>query len=534
MADLNAWEKFCEYSYYYRSVGLRLDISSVDVTAEELRTVQDLGDKALDEMTRLEAGEICNSDENRMVGHFWLRNSLLAPNDFVGSEINQTLQAIKTYTCDFRAGKMKGCAGRPFTNILLVGIGGSALGPQLLADALGSSGNSVSIAFLDNTDPDGFWRTLSNIKDNIDQTLVIITSKSGGTIETRNGMVEVQAIFKEKGLDYAKNFVAITCQGSKLDDIAKSEKWSARFPLWDFIGGRFSVCSVVGLLPAGLLGIEIEDFLTGAKEMDQITRSVKGLDNPALAMALIWYLVGRGRGQKDLVVLPYKDRLVLFSKYLQQMVMESLGKRLDRNGQVVNQGLSVFGNKGSTDQHAYIQQLRDGLDNYFVTFIEVLADYTNNVQNITPVFVEPGITSGDYLNGFYQGTRRALQESGRQSITITIDKLSAFSLGSLIALFERTISFYASMININAYHQPGVEVGKIAATTVISIERNIQEFLAQAGDKYYTAMEIANGIGNQSEVVCVFKILERLSQNKFSKIINNGERQPELAAYKHI
>jgi glucose-6-phosphate isomerase len=156
-----------------------------------------------------------------------------------------------------------------------------------------------------------------------------------------------------------------------------------------------------------------------------------------------------------MVILPYKDRLDLFSNFLQQLIMESLGKKRDRDGKVVEQGPTVSGNKGSTDQHAYVQQLRDGIRNFFATFLEVLSDR----PGISP-FIEEDVTTGDYLEGFLLGTPQALYENGRESVTITVDPIDAYHLGVLIALSERTVSFYASMININAYHQPGVEAGK--------------------------------------------------------------------------
>src|SRR5204863_8112332 len=144
--------------------------------------------------------------------------------------------------------------------------------------------------------------------------------------------------------------------------------------------------------------------------------------NAAMLLALMWFYVGEGRGTKDMVILPYKDRLEMFSRYLQQLVMESLGKEKDRDGKVVHQGIAVYGNKGSTDQHAYVQQLREGVPNFFATFIEVLRD-----RDAGSMFVEtaadgsPGpATAGDYLSGFLQGTRKALYDNGRESITITI------------------------------------------------------------------------------------------------------------------
>src|SRR5438132_12501596 len=159
----------------------------------------------------------------------------------------------------------------------------------------------------------------------------------------------------------------------------------------------------------------------------------------------MWFYIGDGRGARDMVVLPYKDRLELFSRYLQQLVMESLGKEKDLSGRTVNQGLAVYGNKGSTDQHAYVQQLRDGINNFFVTFIEVLTHRSESAE----LDVEPAITSGDYLNGFLLGTRNALHENGRESITLTLNDVSPASVGALIALFERAVGLYASLININ-------------------------------------------------------------------------------------
>src|SRR5207253_331995 len=132
------------------------------------------------------------------------------------------------------------------------------------------------------------------------------------------------------------------------------EKWLARFPMFDWIGGRTSELSAVGLLPAALQGIDIMGMLAGAAACDEATRQRDTRANPAALLALMWHHATGGKGQKDMVVLPYKDRLLLFSRYLQQLVMESLGKRLDLQGKRVDQGIAVYGNKGSTDQHAYV------------------------------------------------------------------------------------------------------------------------------------------------------------------------------------
>jgi glucose-6-phosphate isomerase len=207
-----------------------------------------------------------------------------------------------------------------------------------------------------------------------------------------------------------------------------------------------------------------------------------------------------------MVALPYSDRLDLFSKYLQQLVMESLGKELDRNGSVVHQGITVLGNKGATDQHSYIQQLRDGQHDFFAIFIEVLRP-----SRPTGVYVDAGFTSDDYLAGFYLGTRQALAENSREVMTITIDEVTPQSVGVLIALFERAVGLYASLINVNAYHQPGVEAGKKAAESVLALQLRIVSFLKSKLGQSFDCSEIAKALGVPLEVEHVFKICERLA-----------------------
>jgi glucose-6-phosphate isomerase len=195
------------------------------------------------------------------------------------------------------------------------------------------------------------------------------------------------------------------------------------------------------------------------------------------------------------------------------LIMESIGKDKDLDGRTVNQGITVLGNKGSTDQHSYIQQLRDGLNDFFAMFIEVLID-----QNGPSRFVEPNITSGDYLSGFLLGTRQALHETGRNSVCITVNESSPFTIGVLIALFERTVGFYASLVNINAYHQPGVEAGKRAATNILALQGRVLNFLRTNRGQQFTATAIASAINSQEDVEHIFKICQRLSINSSRQI----------------
>ena len=282
---------------------------------------------------------------------------------------------------------------------------------------------------------------------------------------------------------------------------------------WDWVGGRTSVTSAVGLLPAALQGLDVDQLLAGAKAFDTQTRETRVDANPAALLALAWYHAAGGRGSKDMVVLPYKDRLDLFSKYLQQLIMESLGKELDLDGRIVNQGIAVYGNKGSTDQHAYVQQLREGLNNFFVTFIEVLKDRSGE-----SIEVEPGVTSGDFLHGFLLGTRSALSEKGRESVTLTIQEVNAFTLGALVALFERTVGLYAALVHINAYHQPGVEAGKKAAAGIIKIKVALVNVLKSSPEKAYDAETLAGLLAPiLPDLVVpaetVFKLSEHLAAN---------------------
>ena len=382
----------------------------------------------------------------------------------------------------------------------------------------------MTLYFFDNTDPDGMDRILESLSDSLGITLCIVISKSGGTKETRNGMLEARNAYEKAGLNFNDHAVAVTMIGSELDKYAA--KWIRRFPMWDWVGGRTSQLSAVGLLPAALQGLDLDSLLGGAKVCDELNRNRCTRDNPAAMLALAWHFAGNGKGEKNMVVLPYKDRLELFSKYLQQLIMESLGKELDLRGERVNQGLTVFGNKGATDQHSYIQQLRDGLDNFFAIFIEVLRD-----RNSDSIEVEPGTTSGDFLQGFLLGTREALYENGRKSITITVTSVSPFSVGTLIALFERAVGIYAAMININAYHQPGVQAGKVAADAIIKLQSKVIACLKGNMANGMNADEIAADLGSSDQVERVFKLCEHLAANPDRGVKKISGATPKLTKY---
>ncbi|CAI7785657.1 unnamed protein product [Closterium sp. NIES-53] len=496
------WERYVAWLYKDEALGLELDISRMGVTDAFVQAMEPKFAAAFKAMDELEKGAISNPDERRMVGHYWLRKPQIAASPTLRKEIEETIDAVDAFATAVVNGTIKPppCPAGRFTQVLSVGIGGSALGPQFVSEALAGTNPPLQVRFVDNTDPAGIDRQLDQIGAELSSTLVLVISKSGGTPETRNGLLEVQRVFREKGLDFARQGVAITQRGSLLDDTARMEGWLARFPMFDWIGGRTSEVSAVGLLPAALQGINIREMLRGAGAMDEATRVHKIRSNPAALLALCWYWGCDGIGSKDMVVLPYKDSLLLFSRYLQQLIMESVGKEFDLDGKRVNQGLTVYGNKGSTDQHAYIQQLREGVPNFFATFIEVLTDR----QSGRDWELEPGVTCGDYLFGLLQGTRSALYANKRESITLTIKDVDAATVGAIIALYERATGLYASLINVNAYHQPGVEAGKKAAAEVLTLQKRVQAVINDASCRHpveaLTIQEIAERAHAQAQV----------------------------------
>ncbi len=486
------FEDLCRWRVCLDDPFVELDLSCGQLDERTMSALAQPLHNALAAMARVDQGAVANADEGRMVGHYWLRAPALAPQDALQDEIVGTLVRIEKFAAAVLDGREAPAPGVRFKKLVLCGIGGSALGPLLLGDAFaGRDPRALSLHVLDNTDPDGIDRELQRL-GSLQDALVVVISKSGGTPETRNGMLEVQRAFGAQKLPFAAHAVAITMDGSALHALATKAQWRCILPMWDWVGGRTSVTSAVGLLPGALVGMDLRAFLVGAASMDEQNRSQDVRQNPAAMLAAFWFAQGNGRGERAMVVLPYKDRLLLMSRYLQQLVMESLGKAQDRTGRVVHQGLAVYGNKGSTDQHAYVQQLRDGRHDFFATFVRVLRDRDGALAMFE---VEPGVTAGDYLDGFWQGTRAALLENGRASVTLTIDRLDERALGALVALFERAVGIYAELIDVNAYHQPGVEAGKKAAALVLSRQQRLHAALTSAPR---TTLELAAAISDDA------------------------------------
>jgi glucose-6-phosphate isomerase len=217
MKSIEEWERYKKYLNFYPEIGLMVDISRIMFADDYFDRMNPQMQKAYQDMDGLESGAIANPDEKRMVGHYWLRAPELAPKREITREIQKTLQNIKDFSKKVHMGKIKSQKGKSFSHVLIIGIGGSALGPQFVSDALRTSKDPLKPYFFDNTDPDGFDRVLKEIKGGLSETMTIVISKSGGTIETRNGMLEAKAAYQLKGLRFEKNAVAITKAVTSID-----------------------------------------------------------------------------------------------------------------------------------------------------------------------------------------------------------------------------------------------------------------------------------------------------------------------------
>ena len=235
------WRRFQKHYTEFPTLGLALDLSRMNFGDDFLPSMQPGLLRAFAAMAELERGAIANPDEQRMVGHYWLRNPALAPAPELAKDIIGTLASVEQFAAEVHAATVTGVGG-PFRRVLVVGIGGSALGPQFVAHALGRpDADRMTVHFFDNTDPDGMDKVLAAIGGDLDRTLTVVISKSGGTKETRNGMLEAKAAYERAGLRFEPHAVAVTGVGSELDKYAEKHGWLRRFPMWDWEIGRAHV-----------------------------------------------------------------------------------------------------------------------------------------------------------------------------------------------------------------------------------------------------------------------------------------------------
>ncbi|MBU0646667.1 glucose-6-phosphate isomerase [Patescibacteria group bacterium] len=354
---------------------------------------------------------------------------------------------------------------RNFTDLIVIGIGGSNLGAKAIWQALGHEAQGVKLHFLDNPDPEvlAYWTRSRKVWK---KTAINVISKSGSTLETMSiFMLLRHELIKAVGeANHAKHIWVTTDPGQGiLQQIAKDNKYRMiDHPLT--VGGRFSVLSSVGLFPAACAGLDARKILKGAKAIERAHRR-QGIKHPVATFAALHYLAMKKRGQKIHVLMPYADRLKDFGLWYRQLWAESLGKR--------GKGPTPVTASGPVDQHSQLQLYQDGPKDKILTFLEV-ATYR---QSVSVPKAWSGASELDYLRGLdfstimqseLSGTAQALAHDGRPSGTLRISEISEESLGALFQFYELATAYLGELMGINAYDQPGVEQSKINVQAILN------------------------------------------------------------------
>lgn len=360
-----------------------------------------------------------------------------------------------------------------FDNILVLGIGGSALGGIAVTEALlkpywnllsDEQRNGLPrIFFLDNIDPDTITGLL-NVLD-LKKTLVNVITKSGSTAETMSQFMIVKNILeKELGDEYRYNIVSTTDKKTGiLRQISEQEGYKT-FVVPDDVGGRFSVFSAVGLLPFALVGLDVDEIMNGIKDMDLALKNTDIFENIAAQNALIHYLMDTKKGKNLSVMMPYSSRLKYVSDWYVQLWAESLGKNKDKNGNDVHIGPTPIKALGATDQHSQIQLYNEGPNDKVINFIRVAQfDNTLEIPNIfeyTGIGYLGGKTINQLINAEADSTRVALSDYNRPTVTITLEKVDGYNVAQLLYMLEVQTAIAGELYNIDTFNQPGVEQAK--------------------------------------------------------------------------
>lgn len=469
-------EKMC-----LSAAGLRLDLSKQLVSNDVWDSLVALA-QAHDLKARIDAmfsGEVVNHTEDRPALHTALRagGDTSAPYQH---EIGETLARMGRFCDDIIAGNKRGHADQLFTDVVNIGIGGSHLGPELICDAL-RTGTQAGLRshFLANVDGGEFARISAQL--NPQTTLFVVASKSFTTVETRLNARSAEAWLKQhlgEDSNPGKQFVAVTANVSRALEFGIDQ--DAIFPMWDWVGGRYSMWSAIGLPIALACGFKhFAQLLAGARAMDQHFRNSTLSENLPVMQALIGYWNHNYLGAESYAVVPYDDRLRYLPNYLQQLEMESNGKSIMQNNQAVTESTApvTWGGLGTNAQHAFFQLLHQGTRLVPIDFIVALTHPESPPQHhdllVANCFAQAeGLMSGRQLGGTEEGPQgvdlvQHKQTPGkRPSSTISVDALTPETLGALVALYEHKTFVQSVLWQINAFDQWGVELGKELATTI--------------------------------------------------------------------
>lgn len=359
---------------------------------------------------------------------------------------------------------------RKMQDFVVLGIGGSALGIKMLQNTFVDSLNltpKTQVTVCDNIDADKMTSLLNKL--NLKKTIFNVITKSGSTSETLTQMMIVIDLYKAKKIDYRKHIVVTTTAGNDLWDWAVSEGIDV-LSIAKGVGGRFSVLSAVGLLPACVMGIDVDKLLEGAKK----SRDNSTLDNEkniAYTCAYINYAYLK-KGLTSLVTMPYSDRLALLPNFFAQLWAESLGKRLDRKGGEVFAGQTPIKTLGVTDQHSQLQLYSEGIKDKLIMFVRVdKPSMDMRVESELPFTKHLTHTTFHTLMNYeYNSTAYSLTTLDRPNYTLVLDSVSEESVGELIFMLEMMTAFMGEMLNVDAYDQPGVELSKIYTKAMLGVK----------------------------------------------------------------
>nr|WP_294773921.1 glucose-6-phosphate isomerase [uncultured Flavobacterium sp.] len=510
----NAWEKLNRHYAQMKSVSMKemfandttraekfnlqwhdflVDYSKNLINQDTLNLLLELAKEArLEEaIAQYFKGDAINQTENRAVLHTALRSSenatVLVDGENVIPEIYSVKNKIKTFSNEVITGQRKGFTGKAFTDVVNIGIGGSDLGPAMVVEALQFYKNHLTVHFVSNVDGDHVNEVIKKL--NPETTLFVIASKTFTTQETLSNAETIRAWFLQSATqeDVAKHFVAVSTNIQKVTEFGINP--DNIFPMWDWVGGRFSLWSAVGLSISLAVGFDhFDDLLKGAHEMDEHFKNESFDKNIPVVLALlsIWY--NNFFGAESEALIPYTQYLQKLAPYLQQGIMESNGKSVGRDGKPVNYqtGTIIWGEPGTNSQHAFFQLIHQGTKMIPTDFIGYIKPLYGNQDHHDKLMSNFFAQTEALLNGKTEAQVKA--EFEKQNITgekadyllpfkvfsgnkptntILIDQLTPKSLGSLIALYEHKIFVQGVIWNIFSYDQWGVELGKQLANSIL-------------------------------------------------------------------
>lgn len=467
---------------------LLFDFSHSKLNAETLDLLGDSLQPVFEKIQAMFRGEKINTTENRSAWHTLLRADQSQHPEF--QEVMTVRANIKDFARRIREGNLKGVSGKVFKNILCIGIGGSYLGPEFVAEALRTDPTALShtagrkLRFLANVDPVDFLRCTEGL--DASETLAIVISKTFTTAETMMNAKKVKEWLTSSLSAHPAEEVVASHMCAVSTNLTKTAEFGINservFGFWDWVGGRFSVTSAVGLLPLYLqYGDVIDDFLAGARSVDNLFLENANPDhwrqNVPLMMGLIGWWNTECLRYSSRAVLPYSQALVRFAAHIQQLDMESSGKQATLTGEAIdNTGPVVFGEPGTNGQHSFYQLMHQGrvVPAEFIGFCKSHSiDKEAHDELMCNFFAQPDALA-------FGNTEQELQNQGcperliphklfkgdRPSFSLLFENLNAYTVGQLLALYEHRVAVEGFLWNINSFDQFGVELGKNLATRV--------------------------------------------------------------------